>query len=83
MSHTAHNPLSHRQKGVKQDLDDQRPAESGEYRCPDCHRQVTKGLSGIEYGHARGRNASAGTERCPRRPDCVDPDKPGSWGVPR
>lgn len=39
------------------------------YRCPDCGMQVTRGLSGKEYGHHRGRN------RCPRRESNVDPKR--------
>ena len=57
-------------------LQKQRPTDSGEYRCPECGRKVTRSTSGVEYGHHRGRRDG---ERCPRRPECVDPDKPGSW----
>lgn len=44
-----------------------------EYICPECNRKVTVGSNGVEYGHSRGRYKSEYAERCPRRPDCVDP----------
>lgn len=46
------------------------------FRCEDCGRMVTRGPSGLEYGHLRGTHR-AGETRCPRRPEEVDPDKPG------
>jgi len=42
-------------------------------RCPECGRQITAGPSGVEYGHERGIGETGDTERCSRRPDCVDP----------
>jgi len=52
------------------------PDEAGEFRCPECGRKCTKSPTGAEYGHERSRGAK---ERCPRRSESVDPDKPGSW----
>jgi len=46
--------------------------------CLECHRQVTRGPSGIEYGHERARDCTGRRERCSRRPSCVDPGKPAS-----
>jgi hypothetical protein len=46
----------------------------GEFRCPDCGNRCTRGPSGTEYGHARD-TSSGNAERCPRRPDSVDPDQ--------
>jgi len=48
------------------------------FECPECNRMVTRGPSGIEYGHARRARWEGGTGRCSRRPDCVDPSKPSS-----
>jgi hypothetical protein len=48
-----------------------------EFQCPDCGRQVTRGPSGLEYGHERGIGETGATERCPRRPDAVDPKRAG------
>jgi len=42
------------------------------FRCPECNRMVTRGPSGVEYGHYRGVNRP-GEEDCPRRPAAVDP----------
>lgn len=56
-------------------LPDRRPEDSGEYRCPECGRQVTVGPSGREYGHERGANETGSQERCPRRPASVDPKR--------
>lgn len=50
-----------------------KPSES---YCPECNSRITTGPTGIEYGHARGRSRNS-RGRCPRRPDCVDPDRPG------
>jgi hypothetical protein len=47
----------------------------GTHRCPECGRQVTRGPSGVEYGHERGIGETGQTERCSRRPDCVDPGR--------
>lgn len=44
--------------------------------CPLCERQITVGPSGTEYGHERGE--SGRRERCPRRPESVDPTGPGN-----
>lgn len=59
---------------------------SRQFRCPDCGRQVTRGSTGIEYGHERGKGDTGQTERCPRRPECVDPGKEGpdhdGWCLP-
>jgi hypothetical protein len=47
-----------------------------EFRCPECGRRVTRGPSGTEYGHqrtARDNYGSGVEERCPRRPETVDP----------
>jgi DNA-directed RNA polymerase subunit RPC12/RpoP len=56
-------------------LPEERPEDSGEYRCPECGRKVTLSPSGREYGHARKRGDQF---RCNRRKEYVDPDKPGS-----
>jgi len=45
------------------------------YVCDECGKPITIGLSGTEYGHQKGKRASE--ERCSKRPDCVDPNKPG------
>lgn len=45
------------------------------YRCPECHKMVTVGSEGVEYGHARGKTGEK--ERCSRRPSCVDPGQDG------
>lgn len=54
--------------------------------CPDCRRQVTRGPDGTEYGHERGRGETGTTDRCPRRPEGVDPGRPGpdhdGWVLP-
>ena len=49
-------------------------------RCPDCGRQITASPTHetVEYGHERGTKNDS-TERCPRRPDRVDPDGPRTW----
>lgn len=52
-------------------------SSDGPERCPECGRQITVGPSGIEYGHERGSPGETGKERCPRRPDCVDPGRDG------
>jgi hypothetical protein len=49
-------------------------AEPGEFECPECGRDVTRGPSGSEYGHARG--IRHGEQRCSRRPPAVDPNGP-------
>lgn len=47
---------------------------------------VTRGPSGVEYGHARRARNPEEDGRCPRRPDCVDPSKPAAdqdgWMLP-
>lgn len=48
-------------------------SEERRYKCPDCGLRVTRGLSGKEYGHRRGRGDQ---ERCPRRKSNVDPQRP-------
>lgn len=45
------------------------------YRCSECGNRITVGPSGTEYGHQRGIERGR-DERCPLRPDCVDPTKP-------
>jgi len=47
----------------------------GRLRCAYCGNSVTVGPSGTEYGHRRHNDASNNAERCPKRPDAVDPDK--------
>lgn len=59
-------------------LQERIPDEAGEFVCPECGWQCTKGPSGTEYGHQRGRRGGS-RNRCPRRSEDVDPDKPGSW----
>jgi len=59
-------------------LTEEVPDSPGEFYCPECGRKCTRGPSGTEYGHRRARRRE---ERCSRRPESVDPDKPGSWGV--
>jgi len=44
------------------------------FTCPDCNAAITVGSNGIEYGHQRGIKDN---DRCPRRPDCVDPGQSG------
>ena len=44
------------------------------FKCPECGRSVTRGPSGIEYGHERGRRTDE--PRCPRRSAIVDPVPP-------
>lgn len=44
-----------------------------EFRCPECGCRCTRGPSGTEYGHQRGRGSTGTGERCSRRPDTVDP----------
>lgn len=45
-----------------------------EFECAECGRQITRGRSGVEYGHAKQQNDSRAVDkRCPRRPECVDP----------
>ena len=46
--------------------------------CPECGRRITVGKTGTEYGHDRGTNDPR-RERCPRRPDSVDP-RTKTWG---
>lgn len=41
--------------------------------CEECGRQITKGPSGIDYGH-RDDNTRREKGRCSHRPDCVDPN---------
>jgi hypothetical protein len=52
------------------------PGDATTFDCPDCGRQVTRGPSGVEYGHERGRGETGASERCEHRPDAVDPRRP-------
>lgn len=45
-------------------------------RCPECGNPITEGAEGTEYGHERGKGGGADSERCPRRPESVDPGRP-------
>jgi DNA-directed RNA polymerase subunit RPC12/RpoP len=56
--------------GLTSDAIDPDGTESGMFWCPDCGKRVTRGPSGIEYGHRRGMER--GEERCERRPATVD-----------
>jgi hypothetical protein len=48
-------------------------SKPGEFRCPECKRAITRGESGLEYGHARNYPTVEG--RCSRRPIEVDHNK--------
>lgn len=45
--------------------------------CVECRARVTVGSDGTEYGHHSGHTGT--TERCPHRPDCVDPATTKRW----
>lgn len=49
--------------------------QPGEFYCPECGRQCSRGPSGTEYGHDNG--GETGTSRCSRRPRVVDSDEDG------
>lgn len=48
--------------------------EAGEFRCPECNRRITRGPSGLEYGHDDGLS-SGRTERCSRRSEACDSNR--------
>jgi hypothetical protein len=50
--------------------------DDGRIRCRSCRRPISIGTNRVEYGHARWDRR--GGDRCPHRPDIVDPDKPES-----
>lgn len=52
-------------------------ASSHSERCDECGNWISIGPSGIEYGHERGPGNNNAAPQCPRRPDCVDPVRPG------
>ena len=50
-------------------------ASDGELRCPDCGARVTRGPTGVEYGHRAGHEPDKNDgERCARRSAVVDTD---------
>lgn len=61
--------------------------DTHDFQCEDCGCWITVGKSGVEYGHERGRGGTGPAPRCPRRPDCVDPQRSGpqhdDWSGPK
>lgn len=48
------------------------PQKDCEEMCPECHRRITIGPTGTEYGHAK-KSDRGRVEDCPRRPDSFPP----------
>lgn len=49
---------------------------AGEFVCRECGNRCTRGPTGVEYGHERGRGTPGSHKRCSRRPVHVDPGDP-------
>ena len=59
--------------GLESDAVDPDGTEPGTYWCPDCGARVTRGLTGVEYGHRAGHEPDKNNgERCVRRSAVVD-----------
>ena len=59
--------------GLESDAVDPDGDEPGTFWCPDCGARVTRGLTGVEYGHRAGHEpAKNNGERCVRRSAVVD-----------
>ncbi|QZX98707.1 hypothetical protein [Halobaculum rubrum] len=54
------------------------PARKGNLRCRICRKPISVGDDGTEYGHLRiGRQRAPIDDRCPHRPESVDPNYEG------
>ena len=62
-------------RGLESDAVDPDGSEAGTFWCPRCGARVTRGPTGVEYGHRAGHAPDKNDgERCPRRPAVVDTD---------
>jgi hypothetical protein len=62
-------------RGLESDAVDPDGSEAGTFWCPRCGARVTRGPTGVEYGHRAGHAPDKNDgERCPRRPAMVDTD---------
>jgi uncharacterized Zn finger protein (UPF0148 family) len=61
--------------GLESDAVDPDGDEPGTFWCPECGARVTRGPTGVEYGHRAGHAPDKNDgERCSRRPAMVDTD---------
>jgi uncharacterized Zn finger protein (UPF0148 family) len=59
--------------GLESDAVDPDGDEPGTFWCPSCGARVTRGPTGVEYGHRAGHEPDKNDgERCSRRPAVVD-----------
>jgi len=59
--------------GLESDAVDPDGDEPGTFWCPDCGARVTRGPTGVEYGHRAGHEPDKNNgERCVRRSAVVD-----------